>query len=462
MTALTKKQNTKNLTLFALTWPIFIEMSLHMLMGMVDTFMLSQYSDEAVAAVGVANQIINMTNILFNFVAMGTSILVAQAIGASDMDRAHRVAGTSLVLNLFIGIALSIILLLINEPALRLIGIEEALLPLGKSYLGIIGGFMFIQSLLLTMSAVLKSHGYTRDTMNITLVMNIISVIGNYIVIFGPFGLPVLGVTGVAIVTVICRIIALISMTVLLYRKVKLPFIREIFRPVKKLVVDLLKIGVPSASENLAFNLMNIVMTGFIATIGTAALVTRVYTMNLLWFVMLLSLSVGQGTQILVARMVGAGQIEPAYKRGLRSLYIGMTSSFIMAVIFNLIGEPLFRIFTDDPEVVALGLMILKISIILEAGRAFNIILIASLRAVGDVQFPVYMAIISMWGICVPLGYLLGLHFGLGLFGIFIAFTVDEWTRGLCMLWRWRRRKWMRDLLFRASQANNRASSADA
>jgi Na+-driven multidrug efflux pump len=176
---------------------------------------------------------------------------------------------------------------------------------------------------------------------------------------------------------------------------------------------------------------------------------------------MLLSIAVSQGTQIMVARMIGAGQIDAAYRRGLNSLYIGMTSSFLMALLFRFFaGEPLLGIFTDDRDVIALGLSLLTISIILEPGRAFNLILIASLRAVGDVRFPVYMAIFSMWGICIPLGYLLGIHFGYGLVGIFIGFLVDEWVRGLCMLWRWRRRKWQLDFVPQINQPGKPSAQA--
>lgn len=465
---LTQQQDKKKqLTLFALTWPIFIEMLLHMLMGNADTFMLSQYSDDSVAAVGVANQIAMMINIMFNFIAAGTTVIVAQHIGAEQMEEAHKSAGTSLTMNLMIGIVLSFVLVIISEPALRMVGIEDKLMHEAKSYLVITGSFMFVQALLLTLSAILKSHGFTRDTMNVTIGMNVINVIGNYLFIFGPFGIPVLGVTGVAIATVVSRVIGFIVMLILVYRKVKLPFMSHYFKPVKEHVLGLLRIGVPSAGENLSFNIMNLVMTSFIAILGTTALVTRVYSMNLMYFIMLISIAIGQGTQILVARMAGAGQLKLAYKRGINSLILGMSSSLLVAVLFNLIGEQLLGIFTDDPNVISLGMSLLLLSLILEPGRAFNIVLIASLRAVGDVRFPVYMAIISMWGVCVPVGYLLGIHFELGLVGIFIGFILDEWLRGLFMLWRWRQRKWMRSLRFRPSNhahtdtASN-ATSADA
>jgi putative MATE family efflux protein len=433
----------KKLKLFALTWPIFIELSLHMLMGNIDTFMLSQYSDEAVASVGVANQLQNMFNILFGFVAVGTTILISQYIGAKKIAQAHQIATTSLMMNLVFGIILSIILVTYSETALGWLGLKDNLMAHSKAYISVIGSFMFVQALLLTVSAIMKSHGHTRDVMFITITMNILNIIGNYIFIFGPFGLPVLGVVGVAISTVSSRIIGLCLMSYILMKRVNIrsnP--KEPKTPRRKHMGDLLRIGIPSAGELLAHNTSQLMITSFITSIGTIALITRVYTMNVMFFIMLFSIAISQGTQIIIARMVGGNEYDQAYKQGLRSLGYGMLAALLMAVLFNLVGKYILGIFTDDPEIIKLGSTLLLLSFLLEPGRSLNLIIIASLRAAGDVRFPVYVGVVSMWGVAVPAAYILGIHFGYGLIGIFIAFIIDEWLRGLLMLYRWRRRRW--------------------
>ena len=103
--------------------------------------------------------------------------------------------------------------------------------------------------------------------------------------------------------------------------------------------------------------------------------------------------------------------------------------------------------FTKDPEIIAVGASIFLLSIVLEPGRTFNIVIINSLRAAGDARFPVLMGVLSMWGVSVPLAYVLGVHFGIGLFGVWIAFAVDEWLRGVIMLLRWRSRAWEKKAL---------------
>jgi Na+-driven multidrug efflux pump len=113
-----------------------------------------------------------------------------------------------------------------------------------------------------------------------------------------------------------------------------------------------------------------------------------------------------------------------------------------MAMIAAIFSHQLLSIFTDNKHIIQTGSILLICTILLEPGRAFNLIVISSLRAAGDVRFPVMMGIISMWGISIPIAFVLGIHFHLGLIGVWIGFIADEWLRGLFMLWRWRSRKW--------------------
>ena len=442
-----KESNIRKLTLFSLTWPIFIELSLHMLMGNADTFMLSQYDDKAVAAVGVANQITSLFNMLFGFVAVGTTILVSRYLGAKEIQDARNAAKTSISLNLVFGLLMSIVLVTTCGALLRLLGLEEELMSYGKTYLTITGVFLFIQSLLLTFSATIKSYGFTRNIMIITVGMNILNIAGNAFVLYGLFGMPVYGVAGVAVVTVISRVAGFIAMLVMLVRILGGLHWRELLRPQKKYVSGLLRIGIPSAGENLSYNMSQLVITGFIASIGVTAMVTRVYTFNIIFLITLFTSAIAQGTQILVARFIGAKEYDQAYQRGIRSLVISVGITILVAGFYNLVGVYILDIFTDDPEVIRMGRILLLLAFLLEPGRAFNMILNGSLRASGDVNYPVIIGLIFMWGLAVPLAYLFGIHFGLGLIGIFISFILDEWTRGIIMFFRWRKRKWQTRLL---------------
>lgn len=441
---MTQTKFDKKLTLFSLSWPIFIEILLHMVMGNADTLMLSQFDDKAVAAVGVSNQILQLVIVMFGFIATGTAIIVAQNLGAKQNKTAAEIVVVSIGINFIFSLILSGVIWLFGEVFLKTMNLPLELLDNALAYLNIVGAFSFVQALLMTIGASLRSYGFTRDAMFITIGINILNIVGNYLFLFGAMGFPELGVKGVAISTVISRLIGLIFIGLLLMKRIpnELPF-NKMWNLAKEHTSNLLKIGVPTAGEHISYHTSQMVITIFITTIGTTALTTKVYTQNLMMFLLLFGIAIGQGTQILVGYLVGAGDQEEAYSRCLKSLRSAMIVSTLMAIIFSIFSKELLGIFTKNPEIISIGSTLMFLTVILEPGRSFNLVVINSLRAAGDVKFPVYMGIISMWGISVPIAYLLAIHLNLGLIGIWIAFIIDEWLRGILMLWRWRSRVWM-------------------
>lgn len=438
----TSRQDRK-MTLFALTWPIFIEIMLHMLMGNADTLMLSQYSDNSVAAVGVSNQILFLLIVMFGFIATGTTILVAQYIGGNNYKDAKEISSVSLSANLLFSILISVVIVIASEDILQLMNLPQELMAEATFYLQVVGGFSFLQALIMTAGAILKSYGYTKDSMYLTIGMNLINVIGNYLFIFGPFGIPVLGVQGVAISTVVSRFIGLLVILYILKQRVHFTLnLKTLFKLPAHHIKRLLYIGIPTAGEQLSYNTSQMVITFFITMIGTEALTTKVYAQNLMMLILLFSLAVSQGTQILVGYMVGAKDYDSAYNRCLKSLHYGITISTLMAIIFTLFSDQLLGIFTSNERILEVGGTLILLTILLEPGRAYNMIIIGSLRAAGDIRFPTYIGILSMWGISVPISYILGIHFDLGLVGVWIAFISDEWVRGIIMYYRWKSRAW--------------------
>ncbi|MCR6111435.1 MATE family efflux transporter [Bacillus sp. A301a_S52] len=451
------KPNRSKLTLFALTWPIFIEILLHMLMGNADTLMLSQYDDNSVAAVGVSNQIFSVVIVMFGFVATGTTILIAQNLGANNNKAASQIAVVSIWINILFGLILSIVLIIFGKPILALMNLPEELMGTATMYLQIVGGFSFIQALIMTLSAIIKSHGFTKDAMYVTIGMNILNVLGNYVFIFGVLGAPELGATGVAISTAFSRVLGTIVLFIMLFKRIRgeLPWTFVLQKFPKKEVKDLLKIGIPSAGEQLSYNTSQMVITYFIASMGTSALTTRVYTLNIMMFAFLFSVAIGQGTQIIVGYLIGERKHEEAYRRGLKSLWIGISVSTFAAILFAIFSHPLLSIFTNNTDIIQLGSLLLILTILLEPGRAFNLIIINSLRAAGDVKFPVFIGILSMWGVAVTISYTAGIWLGFGLVGVWIAMICDEWLRGLLMLRRWKTRKWEQMSFIDVKQSQN-------
>jgi putative MATE family efflux protein len=431
------------MSLFALTWPIFIELFLHMFMGSTDTFMLSHISDDAVAAVGVANQLVFFTILIFGFVGTGTAVLVSQCLGAGKIEDARKVSGISITLNLLFGLLVSVLVVIFREEFLYMFNLEQKIFEYADQYLLIVGGTLFFQSILLTVSSILRANGFTRDAMNVSIIMNLLHLLGNSLFIYGLLGVPEMGVEGVAISTALSRAIACLIIIRLMYKKLPVTLLKKDYLDFNlDYIKKIFKIGIPAAGEQAIYNTSQMAITAIIALLGAVALTTRVYTFNIMSFLMLFSMAVGQGTQIMIGHMAGARDFDGAYKQLLKSLRVSFIITMGIAVLVVLFRHPLMGIFTDDQAIIREGGKLLLLSFLLEPGRTFNLVIINSLRATGDANYSVKMALISMWAISVPLSYLLGVHFGIGLSGVWIAFILDEWLRGIAMYFRWKSRIW--------------------
>lgn len=187
------RSDAKDLNLIRLTWPIFLELFLFMLMGSVDTLMLSSVSDNAVSGVGAANQIISIAILVLEVIGHGAAIVVAQYIGSKKLSEAAQVTGNAITLNLIVGLVLSGIFLLFGGQLLTLLNIQGEIYDFARSYINIVGGGIFLQALINALAATIRTHGYTKETMYVAVFMNVIHVVGNYALIFGHFGLPKLG-----------------------------------------------------------------------------------------------------------------------------------------------------------------------------------------------------------------------------------------------------------------------------
>ncbi|MBU9724231.1 MATE family efflux transporter [Bacillus alkalicola] len=438
-------EKIRNLSLFAITWPILVEVFLQMAMKFSDVFMLSFVSDEAVAAIGIANQIMIFTFVLFNFTAMGCGVVVSQFVGAGKQRDVSRTIANAILINLLFGLVMSAIVVGFRKPLLGIFDLAPELMGYAEIYMIIVGGALFMQAMVLTLSSVLQAQGYTKDVMFTVMGMNILNVFGNYVFIFGALGFPALGVTGVAISTAACRVLAMITLFILMYRRVefKIAF-KDYFLLKGEYVKKIMKIGIPGAGEHLSHNTSQLTITAFIATLGTAAIATRVYAHNYAMLMTMFSMAMSKGMQIYIGQLVGAGLMDLAYKRMFRGLKIAMGVALALGIVMAVFGEFFIGIFTNDPDIIAVGAVLLIIGALLEPGRTTNLVVISSLRAAGDAKFPVVMGILSMWGISVTLAYFLGIHLGYGLIGVWIAILADEWFRAIFMLFRWRSKKWQR------------------
>ena len=430
--------------LTALAGPIFIETLLVMMLGAVDTFMLSRHSDNSVAAVGVVNQLMNLVFLLFEVISLGTSILCSQYFGAKRRDKVIQVVGISLIFNLLSGLILSLCLYFFAGDFLHMMGLRPDLMSEGLPYMKIVGGFAFLQAISLSLSASLRSANKAKYPMYVSVVVNVLNIIGNYTLIFGKFGMPALGVEGAAISTSICRFVSVVLLFIILFKKHIPSFPKEYFRPFPWIELkNLLKIGIPSAGEHMSYSLSQVVIAYFINMISNEALATRTYIVNIVMFTYIFALALAQGGAILIGQLVGMNKIRAAYTIGKRVMRVGVALSVTLSLLVAIFGKTILSMLTSDPWIISTGAAILWVEIFLENGRALNFFGVNALRSAGDIYFPVLVGIVVMWGVQVVGSYILGITLGWGLIAMWAIFALDENIRGLIFLHRWNSFRWV-------------------
>lgn len=433
----------KKTSLFILTWPIFIEMVLQMLVSNVDQIMISRVSEGAVAAIGNVNQIMNVLLITFSVVTMATTILVAQYLGSDNQKRVSEVYSVAVFSNLIFSVVIGFILFAFSDAIFALIKLPHELLSDAKMYIKIIGGGIFLQGIFMTYAAIFRSNGLMKQGMYISTIVNILNIIGNLILLNGYFGLPKMGIAGVAISSVVSRLIGVIIIIYIFKRRIKgevsakylFPFPRDIFK-------RLMRIGVPAGGEAISYNASQMVILTFVNTMGVTAIAAKSYLNILVWISYLYASSVSQANQIRIAYLVGANEEEEAYKKIIETLKLANIVTIIVSTIVFIFSDQLLGIFTTNAEILKVGKTILFIDIILEIGRTYNMVIIRAIQAAGDIKYPIVVGISSMWAIATVFSYIFGVVFGWGLYGVWIAMTADECIRAVIFYFRLKSGKW--------------------
>ena len=436
-------ENIKDQNILKLSLPIFVSSILSMAVGYVDTAMLSGYNENSVGAIGNANTVLSFITLAFTIVSSATGILTSQYSGARKRESLNQVYTVSLLINLILSVIVSLILFIFHRQFLNLLNVPVEMQGDAASYIQIVGGFIFTQSIFSTFDQIFRCNGKTKIGMVLALCMNLINIGGNYCVLFGPLKYLGLGASGVAYSTALSRIVVLILSAFYFKFRIDGKISIQYLRPFPlKILKQLLSLGIPTAGENISYNLSQIAIAAIINTMGIVAINTRIYCSMLCTVAYVFSYSLSLGTQIVVGHNVGAKDYDTAYKKVLNILKISLVIALSLAVLNCIFSRFTLTLFSNNSDVIALGQTIMLISVFLEIGRTTNIVIIGSMKASGDVKFPTIMGICSMWGISVLFAFVLGISLNMGLIGVWIAMAGDEIFRGIVVFIRWMRGSW--------------------
>jgi len=438
-----KPSETGARALCKLSWPIFIELLLQIIVGNADQLMVGLHDPDGVGAIGNANQISNMLILVFAVVCTAATILVSHALGAKDTKAVNQTYAVSLVMNLALGAAVSLLLLFASPLIFTAMGVHAVIFARTCLYMRIIAVGMVFQALYATFSAFFRANQMMKETMAVSVVMNCVNIGGNYLLINGAGPLPALGVAGAAISSDVSRLLGLVLLAALFRRRFG-PVLRlSLLRPFPwRRLKDLLAIGVPSAGEQASYNGSQICVQATCNQLATYVVNTRVYVGMFATISYILGSALSQAGQVLVARLMGAGDIPGTEKTVNRILAGALVTAAVLSTAVWAVARPLFSLVTADARVLDLAQAVMAVEIPLELGRAVNMVMSRMLQSCGDIKFPVTICIVSAWVTGVGGGVLFGLVLGWGLMGIWTAMALDECVRAVLFLLRWKSGVW--------------------
>jgi putative MATE family efflux protein len=418
----------------------FVELFFFTMMGTIDAIMLSNLNDHAVGSVGNANTLIQIFAVLLLIVTNGVAVLVSQYIGANRNEKARQVIGSGLLVNLLIGLALAIIMHFSVNFLLTLIQTDSSLMEDSKTYFQVIGYSFVFMAFSAVAAGALRSYGYAKYITIVAICGNVLNMFANYVFINGYLGFPRLGVFGAAISTFGVRGLMMITYLIILMILIKLKL--SDLKMDRESNKNIFRIGLPSAAESFSYTAMQIIILGMINSLGPDFTTAKTYMNIILTYIIIFSLSFATANAVMTGYYIGERNYDKAHQETNKAVLRSFVTVLLVTLIVNLSSGLIINIFTQNQVIITTVRKVLWIALLLEFGRSINMITLQALRSAGDTTYPLVIAVMSMMGIAVPVAYLFGIYWGFGLFGIYIAHTLDELIRAGFAVFRWHSRKW--------------------
>jgi putative MATE family efflux protein len=371
--------------------------------------------------------------------SVGSSVLVAQSVGAQDLPRASRLAKQSLVWSVIISIPLLVIGLVAADEIISIFGMEPEPSQIGADYLRVTMGTLSVLTLTLLGSGVLRGIGDSRTPMLISLFSNVINIFFAYGLIFGEFGMPELGAVGSAWGTFIARAIGFVILLWVMWRGVKGVSIRgtDNWWPDWSLARQLLKIGIPAATEQMLNSVAFLTMSIIVAQLGTLALAAHRVALNAMSISFLPGLGFAIAATALVGQSIGARRPDEAKEVTHIATQWALIWMGALGVIFFFFAERIIAIFTPDPMVVEMGGAGLRAIALTQPFWAIGMVQSGGLRGTGNTQYPLRVGTSGIWA-AVILGAIFTYAVG-GSWGLVTIWSAFLFTAPVTAFLSWRK-----------------------
>lgn len=433
-------------TTLHMAWPAILESFFIALTGLIDSLMVSSLGSSAVAAIGLTTQPKFLGLSLFFAMNVAISALVARRRGEQKREDANRITFTAVTLIVTFAILLSILLVLAASPIINFCGSSEDTHDMAVAYFQIIMGGMIFNCIQMGINAAQRGAGNTQITMRTNVTSSVVNIIMNYLLINGHLGFPALGIRGAALATVLGTVVACI-MSILSIRNpegfISLPYMlqEKLYFTVSSMK-NIFHVGYSVFFEQVLMRFGFMMTAVMAAHQGTAAMAAHQVGMN----IMGLSFSFGDGLQAtavaLIGRSLGENNPELAKRYGTTCRKIGYVISTVLAVIYFVGAEGLYRLFFEDEEIIRIGINIMHVIIFVVILQISQVIYMGCLRGAGDTLYTAIASTISVTLIRTLFSWLGCYVFGWGIIGIWMGVVADQLSRFIFATVRFKQGRW--------------------
>ena len=434
---MTVYDGTKKITLLSLIVPLLMQRIFTQLYGTANVILLSGYSDTAVSASSVANQLLDISVVMLTMLTTGTVILSSIEIGAQNTRKAGSFAGTGSISVFLIGCAFAAINFFAAEPLLYAMNLRGETLRLACQYFRVRALFLPLTGLLNFFNQLLICNGFSKYTLAVGIFSNLLNFLLSYIALYSGIAL-MSPIAQVGLAAGIAQSFGII-LAVVLFKRKSCPYGFE-FEAGK--LFKILKLGVPGGMVSLMFRIAQTVTTSFVAMMGDNVINTKVFIGNVVDYVPLLGYAIGSANMVFMGRFKGSGELDKADTTHKQNRAIAVSCNLILSLLVFIFHRPLMMLFTTNEEIINAAGVIFFIDLFVQIPRAVNNISESSLCANGDVKTTFFTSTLSCWLGSVALSYVLCVVFNMGLVGLWIAFATDETIKAIIYIFRWRSGKW--------------------
>lgn len=429
--------------------PIALQQLVISSLNMVDVFMISSLSNESIAGVGGANKLYFMFNLFLFGMSSGSAILTAQYWGAKDYKSIKQVYGITLTFGMVISLIFGVLALLVPEWVMHFFSGDAGVIREGAAYLRWVGFSYFFNAVSFATVFTLRSTKEVKLPLLVSIVAIGLNTILNWVLIFGHFGLPALGVVGAAIATLLSRVLEMLILLIMCNRRKLAPSGRlsEIFSYPLELVKKYIVIAGPAVVNEVVWSsgvTMYAVVFGKMGTEVMSAM-TIYQTIEQMAFVLIIGLS--NSAAIILGNTLGKGDLTKAYQEAIEFIKLGVAIALFLAVLVVLLAEVTVGLFPLTPTVHLYVVRSLYVMAAALLPRTLNTITVVGiLRSGGDTFFTALIDGLGVWVVAVPLAFITGLYFKWDIWFVVAAISMEEVVKVVLTLWRTFSKKWLRNL----------------